>query len=837
MITFYGGILNNGSVSRFEQLNILSFTEFLNGATLTGSKVEEYYRVTTGEDHYDIPSAMRYYLGNQVPPGSPAIDWTLAIFSLLGESPTNYDINNVEGKIINFFSTNNVNSILPFEMVISYKHYSGALAFYIRDRKNRGIRLYGLLPQYSSAGMTSLMASFAITRFEVSSFAEMKTKIAASALSSGGSELQRLAWNYDVAPFLFYNLEYKSFETSDRKYSLNSTFVRSSNYSYYSNFRSLRYIMNWYQLINEEAMFDNTPVLYLKTPHNGVEYIELAIPAKITPTGYVADAGLHRENEYGDPANKQVYGFGYILAGTDLTTFMEVGDTIQLTNGSTITRNSNNFTIVSGGYSYVSTNALTINTGSYSVYITVSPSYCQTNPMNWMEQTVQTTGALEWNPDRCWFMMTSYSFRDERNMLNNGYFSGVGNLYATNGGTVDRITPYIGGWTFNSSGPTIELAASKFYRQFFESMYDELTTHDGTHLSAQSNTSNIGDITNVGGGYTPSGGNGGNGSYNSNTDNINGITSNIVGAAGASELFKIYNITMNAINAVGTWANSLFSSLYGVVEAIISLKQIRIPDNMSLTGNVETLKVAGNIISDNGVIYQGKLLDKQIYYANLGSVYIDEYYGSFLDYEGYTDVEIYLPFAGTYKLDTNLVMNSTLSIKCGVDAVSGTVVYDITVENDDVNSVVYTFTGNCANDMPVTYTDYSGKISGFVNTAIGLAGAVVAPGVGGAALAAGAMMNGAATGATAPSHGSKGSAGKNAGYAMPTFPYLIITRPIRNLPENYGSVIGYPSQIGGTVSTFSGFTKLSDINLTGIAGATDDELFEIDRLVKEGVYV
>lgn len=63
-------------------------------------------------------------------------------------------------------------------------------------------------------------------------------------------------------------------------------------------------------------------------------------------------------------------------------------------------------------------------------------------------------------------------------------------------------------------------------------------------------------------------------------------------------------------------------------------------------------------------------------------------------------------------------------------------------------------------------------------------------------------------------------------------------------PLRYSKQFGYPSDVSGTInasdttsgSKFIGFLSVRSIKLDGIA-ATDDEIAEIDQLMKAGVYV
>ena len=56
-------------------------------------------------------------------------------------------------------------------------------------------------------------------------------------------------------------------------------------------------------------------------------------------------------------------------------------------------------------------------------------------------------------------------------------------------------------------------------------------------------------------------------------------------------------------------------------------------------------------------------------------------------------------------------------------------------------------------------------------------------------------------------------------------------------PDHYTALRGRPSDIGGRVGDFTGFTIFSDVHADSIAGATAEEKAEIEQILKQGVYV
>jgi hypothetical protein len=72
------------------------------------------------------------------------------------------------------------------------------------------------------------------------------------------------------------------------------------------------------------------------------------------------------------------------------------------------------------------------------------------------------------------------------------------------------------------------------------------------------------------------------------------------------------------------------------------------------------------------------------------------------------------------------------------------------------------------------------------------------------------------------------------GYLGLSNPILYIHRPIDATPQHYNNYIGYAASTERTLTGLSGFTRVQSIQL-GIAGASREDLEEIEMLLKEGV--
>lgn len=214
-----------------------------------------------------------------------------------------------------------------------------------------------------------------------------------------------------------------------------------------------------------------------------------------------------------------------------------------------------------------------------------------------------------------------------------------------------------------------------------------------------------------------------------------------------------------------------------------------------------------------------------------GSINISRFSNSFLDYEPYTKINLYLPFIGMHQISTDDVMNKTLQVKYTVDILSGACVAFVIAGG----TTLYTFIGQCAASVPITSQDWSTMINGVlgaVGSIASMAGSIatgnIAGAVGGVASMAQNVIN------SKPSVEHSGNMGGMGGMLGIKTPYVIIERPAQAIPLNQNEFIGYPSFVTKNFSDLIGYNEVYSTHLENIS-ATESELREIESLLKSGV--
>ena len=280
----------------------------------------------------------------------------------------------------------------------------------------------------------------------------------------------------------------------------------------------------------------------------------------------------------------------------------------------------------------------------------------------------------------------------------------------------------------------------------------------------------------------------------------------------------------------------------------LSIVPVDVPD-----GGAKEVKV-GNISTGVNM----SVASTQFVKVDCGSINVNEYWGAYLDYEPYTQAQIFLPYIGTRPISVDEIMGKTVHVVYHVDILSGACCCFVKCGD----SVLYTFNGQCSIPIPVTGANYTSIVNGVINIAASV-GSLVATGGQAAPLiaagsAAGATKAAVAKGAAAkaqltnaqigtgssvasnvanqmkPQIAKSGSISGGAGILNMQTPYLILIRPRQALPSKQNEFIGYPSLITVQLSELSGYTEVQSIHLENIP-ATSQELDEIEGLLKEGV--
>lgn len=304
-------------------------------------------------------------------------------------------------------------------------------------------------------------------------------------------------------------------------------------------------------------------------------------------------------------------------------------------------------------------------------------------------------------------------------------------------------------------------------------------------------------------------------------------------SATAAGLISQYVVTEAELRTFGAWlwyGGSIIDDLkhffQSPMEAIFSVGMLPFTPSDTTDYNIYVGSLDANTT--------GKLVNDTVEKISMGSITFDGYYGSALDFNPYTKIEIFLPYCGNFALNPDEVMGHTISVDYYCDSVSG----DCVAFVSDEDRVLYQVKGNCFVQIPLAARDFTAQYAsaiGAVGTvAAGLAASVASGGMS-APIAVGMGTSMASNAMNAKTHIARaGGVSGMAGFMSIQNPYVIITIPNQCLPEFQAEHQGYPLFVTKALKEFSGFTKVYEIHLDGL-DCTDAEAKEIYDLLKGGV--
>lgn len=293
----------------------------------------------------------------------------------------------------------------------------------------------------------------------------------------------------------------------------------------------------------------------------------------------------------------------------------------------------------------------------------------------------------------------------------------------------------------------------------------------------------------------------------------------------ASALSKVFNPTQAEADALGQylWSSTNLEDILKLfqnpIDGIIGFMKLYASP---VTGSHASIKLG---YLDSGV--SAAVVTQQITTIDCGTITIPGDKANATDYPPYTTMQIYLPFIGIEPLNAYDLIDSQLTVRYRVDCYTGACIAQLKVTRDNLSSVLYEFSGNCAQQIPLTSGNYIQLAGNIISGAIvgGIHGGAV-----GAAIGAGTSLIHSNV-----EVGRSGNLSANAGMLGCRVPYVIITRAVSADAANYRDFYGYPANKTVYLKNCSGYTRVKDIILH--TSATQAERAEIEKLLHDGIII
>lgn len=652
------------------------------------------------------------------------------------------------------------------------------------------------------------------------------------------------------APILFgYPITHRYWQGGDNYIAIGGRGQSTPNIYYRSeSYRGLNTIGNWLLFMVDKFIYaENEPVLHdaplskvikfdLKESMNGISEIVLAKACYFTDdfyvdSGYQATAGI---------------AFKEIVGGTDLLELIDhdlsQDHVITLKNDDTITIKTTGDVIFEAAGKKLSFQYANRTGGSpfdnvnngWGIFLVCPYSFEEIDTETWMDELQDYS---EYEYGNAPFCLASYVGIPNPNQPLQTYF--WNDTLHPSIGPAGYVTEYTFSYYDTSLIDTIETDANTaFWAELLQNLHSEEPEPPAPY---DPGTGSIGGGT--------SGPGGGNGEYDDSGDSVGAGIPPALLAPQTSHMYRATNADLSSIMSfINNTSEEEVRSKY--IGSVMNISLVGIPKSWSMSlGTAEDFKLAG---TDTGVDLQP--LRTQFLTGSLGTFKIDEYFGTFLDYDPYTKIQIYLPYVGFTDLSANEIIGNECELVASIDLMSGLIQYQLMSKdaNTGRNIVILSVNGQCASQYPLTALDYNGKVMSIVGTiagaitfGVGIA-SILASGGSTAPLVAGIMATVGGASATmssgmAASRASKGTTVRSGatagctGHMSVHRPYIIISRPKQNIPETFGHEYGFKSHISARLGDLTGFTKVEDIHLENMGDITQDELEELESILKSGI--
>ena len=273
----------------------------------------------------------------------------------------------------------------------------------------------------------------------------------------------------------------------------------------------------------------------------------------------------------------------------------------------------------------------------------------------------------------------------------------------------------------------------------------------------------------------------------------------------------------------------------------LSVVPVSVPTSGSATITVGNIELSGISLP---------VASQQYVEVDCGSLTVNPYFGSYLDYEPYTKMSLFVPYSGVHTVNADDIMGRTVNLVYHIDILTGSLVAFLKCGD----SVLYEFNGACGSNIPVNSMNYASTIENAIRIAVNIGTTVATAGASAPLTGADAgkrtayqefgrgvsLAGSTADGALSlkPNIDRAGSLGGTTGLLGNQTPYFIVTRPRLCKPKNQNKIKGYPAFINYSVSDLvgKGYTEFDTILLKNLY-LTDDEKNELESILEGGVYL
>ena len=326
--------------------------------------------------------------------------------------------------------------------------------------------------------------------------------------------------------------------------------------------------------------------------------------------------------------------------------------------------------------------------------------------------------------------------------------------------------------------------------------------------------------------------NGGYGLGHMPTDNINIPTLPVINMTDTgATLYSLTPLQMKQFRSwlwTTDWVENLKKIRTDPMQNIIGISIIDIPIPQGLNG----LIYVGNVSST----VSANVVSNSFIELDCGEITLDEYYGSFADYEPFIATTLYLPKVGFVQIPADACVNNTIKVVYHIELSSGEGLcyVQLTSKRDGFTYIWNTYTCHITSNITLSAQDHSQQLvalgNAIINTGISASNATsFAQGL------TNTLSSCIDVAATKNPTSTKGNVGNMSAIMCYKKPYLLINRTNLTKPSSFQENNGYLINYTAKINEHTGFLKTKDFHAE--FNAPYNHKVEIERIMNEGVFI
>ena len=280
------------------------------------------------------------------------------------------------------------------------------------------------------------------------------------------------------------------------------------------------------------------------------------------------------------------------------------------------------------------------------------------------------------------------------------------------------------------------------------------------------------------------------------------------------------------------WVENLKKIRTDPMQNIIGISIADIP----IVSGLNALVYVGNVAST----VEANLISNSFVELDCGEISLEEYYGSFADYEPFIATTLYLPKVGFVQIPADVCVNNTIKVVYHIELSSGEGLcyVQLTSKRDGFTYIWNTYTCHVTSNITLSAQDHSQQLvalgNAIINTGISASNAIVNP-----TSAAQGLTNTLSScidvATTKNPTSTKGNVGNMSAAMCYKKPYLLINRTNLTKPSSFQENNGYLINYTATIGNHTGFLQTRNYHCS--FNAPYNHRAEIERLMDGGIII